>query len=207
MSRLTNRQYQWQTMLAMTVYVVLLLLVWPLARTVDSLLLKLLFALTPMVPMLYLFTLMARRIRDSDELEQRMHLIALGVACIVVGALSLTGGFLASAHVLKLDGSILVWVFPVMLASYGIARSVLVRRYGGDMFACDDAGLPMHVRALLVGVLMAGIALFAYLKHDDRAWGMFSGMAFVFLVFGAFRWIGRWRKAVASRNDQAQAPR
>lgn len=200
MSRLFNRQYQWQTMLAMTVYVAVLLLVWPLARTVDSLLLKLLFALTPMVPMLYLFVLMARRIRDSDELEQRMHLIALGVASVVVGALSLVGGFLAAAHVLKLDGSILIWVFPVMLASYGMARSIVVRRYGGDMFACEEAGLSMHVRALLVGLLMAGIALFAYLKRDERAWGMLAGMACVFVVVGVARWIGQWRKRAASKG-------
>ena len=184
MSRLTQRQYHWRTMLVMTIYIALLLLVWPLARTVESLGLKLIFALAPMLPMLYLFVLMARRIRDSDELEQRMHLIALGVATMVVGALSLLGGFLAAAHVLSLDGSVLIWVFPVMLGSYGLARSVVVRRYGGDMFACDDPGVPMHIRAFLVGLLMAGIALFAYLRNDDRAWGMFAGMAFVFLLVG-----------------------
>lgn len=206
MNRLSNRRYQWQVMLVMTAYVVLLLLVWPLARTAESLWLKMFFALTPMLPMLYLFVLMARRIKDSDELEQRMHLIALGVATVVVGVLSLIGGFLAAAHALKLDGSILIWVFPVMLASYGIARSVVMRRYGGDMFTCDEPGLPMHIRALLVGLMMAGIALFAYLKHDDQAWGMLAGMACVCLIFGAFRWIRRKRKSAADKPDQTGTP-
>ncbi len=200
MNRLSKRQYQWQTMLVMTVYVVVLLLVWPLARTAESLLAKLLFALTPMLPMLYLFVLMARRIRDSDELEQRMHLIALGVATVVIGALSLIGGFLAAAHVLTLDGAILIWVFPVMLASYGIARSIVVRRYGGDMFACEETGMPFHLRALLVGLLMAGIAVFAYLKGNDRAWGICAGMALVFIIVGIARWIGARRKVAVSAS-------
>ncbi len=205
MTRLSNKQYQWQTMLLMTAYIMLLLLVWPLARTTDSLLLKLLFALTPVVPMLYMFVLMARRIRDSDELEQRMHLIALGVSCVVVGVLSLAGGFLAAANVFSIDGSILIWVFPVMLASYGIARAVILRRYGGDMFGCDDPGLPMHLRALLVGALMAGIAVFAYFKQSDQAWGLFAGMALVFVIFGVARWINHSRKQRAGRADQQGA--
>jgi hypothetical protein len=207
MNRLSNKQYQWQTMLAMTVYVAVLLLVWPLARTVDSLLLKLLFALTPTVPMFFMFVLMARRIRDSDELEQRMHLIALGVSSVVVGALSLVGGFLAAAHVLKLDGSVLIWVFPLMLVSYGLAHVIVVRRYGGDMFACSEPGLPLHIRAFMVSLMMAGIALFAYLKHDDMAWGIFAGMALAFLVVGAARLLTRWRKRVASDDGHAGMPR
>lgn len=207
MNRLSNKQYQWQTMLAMIVYIVVLLLVWPLARTVDSLLLKLLFALTPTVPMFYMFVLMARRIRDSDELEQRMHLIALGVSSVVVGALSLVGGFLAAANVLKLDGSVLIWVFPLMLVSYGLAHVIVVRRYGGDMFACSEPGLPLHIRAFVVGLMMAGIALFAYLKHDYLGWRIFAGMALVFLVVGAARLLTRWRKRAASDLGNKGMPR
>lgn len=207
MNRLSQKQYQWQTMLTMTVYVVVLLLVWPLARSVDSLTLKLLFALTPTVPMFYMFVLMARRIRDSDELEQRMHLIALGVASVVVGALSLIGGFLAAAHVLQLDGSVLIWVFPVMLFSYGFAHVIVVRRYGGDMFACAESGLPLHIRAFAVGLMMAGIALFAYIKHDYLGWGIFVGMALAFVLVGAVRLVIRWRKRDASHVGNARMPR
>ena len=207
MNHLFNKQYQWQTMLVMTVYVAALLLVWPMAKTVDSFALKLLFALTPMLPMLYLFLLMARRIRDSDELEQRMHLIALGVATIVIGALSLIGGFLAAAHVLDMDGSILIWVFPVMLTSYGLAHLVVSRRYGGEMLACGgNPGLPLYIRAFFVAALMGAIAIWAYLRRDDQAWGMLVGMAAVFLVVGIVRLIQLWRRArVAPRSDDAEA--
>ncbi len=209
MKRLSNRQYQWGAMLSMTAYVALVLLVWPLAREVDGLVFKLLLALTPVLPMLYLFALMARRIRDSDELQQRMHLVALGIATLITGAWSLVGGFLSAAHVLTLDGSILIWVFPVMLASYDVARMILVRRYGGDMLACDaDASVPMHVRTFVAAILMAAIAVFAHVKHDDLAWGMFTGMALVFVAFGVLLLIRRRRRSRASQGrDDAVASR
>jgi len=196
MTRMTTRRYQRQSMAAMVAYVALLLLVWPLARTADGLTLKMLAALAPVVPMLWLFVLMARHIRDSDELEQRMHLMALGVATVVTAVFSLIGGFLATAHVVALDGSVLVWVFPLMMASYGIARMVLVQRYGGEPLACAGTGIPLYQRLLLVAFLMGGVALVAWTKNDMQAWGVFCGMACVFAVFGVLlgwrRWY-RWR--------------
>lgn len=206
MTRLSTRRYQWQSMLAMVVYVALLLLVWPLARTAQGFAIKLVLALAPVLPMLWLFTLMARHIRDSDELEQRMHLMALGVATMITAAFSLMGGFLVAAHVVQLDGSILIWVFPLMMASYGLARSVLVRRYGGEMFACDgDSAVPMPQRLLLVAVMMGGVALFAHVKHDRQAWGMFLGMACVFAAAGAVMLLRRWRRGRAGEREDPQA--
>ncbi len=67
MPRLSDKQYQRQSMLAMTAYVAVMLGVWPLVRTVTGLPLKMLLALAPVLPMLYMIGLMARRIRDSDE--------------------------------------------------------------------------------------------------------------------------------------------
>ncbi|WP_426687829.1 hypothetical protein [Rhodanobacter ginsengiterrae] len=205
MSRLSNKSYQWQTLLSMVVYVALLLLVWPLARTVDGVAARGVLALAPVAPMLYLFMLMARRIRDSDELEQRMHLVALGVATMLTAALSLVGGFLAAAHVLAIDGSILIWVFPVLMASYGATRSMLVRRYGGDMFACEgESGIPTHVRAFLAALLMAAVAIFARVKQDSHAAGIFVGMTAVFLIFAVFRLIShrQRQKAAAARGGE-----
>jgi hypothetical protein len=202
MTRLSNKSYQWQTLLSMSVYVALLLLVWPLASTVDGWVAKGLLALAPVLPMLYLFALMARRIRESDELEQRMHLVALGVATMLAASLSLVGGFLAASHVLAIDGSILIWVFPLMMAGYGITRSLLVRRYGGDMFACaGDSGIPGYVRALLVAALMAMVAVFAYVKKDDQSWGVFAGMAAASLVLGGIQLLRRRRRKSAFADD------
>ena len=80
MRRFTEKQYQRQLMIAMV------LLAWPSAKTTGSVPLKLALALLPAALMLYVIGLMARRILHSDELEQRTHLAALGVAIVMLAA-------------------------------------------------------------------------------------------------------------------------
>lgn len=181
MRRLTPRQYNLQVAVTMTVYVVVMVLVWPLIRTAPGLLLKTLLAVVPVLPMLYVIALMARLVRDSDELEQRTHLLALGVATAVVGALSMLGGFLVAGGVLKLDGAILIWVFPVLMMVYSAARWWLVTRvYGGTMaMECDGSqGMLLRHRILLALGLMGFIALVAWWRGDldDTLFGMLCGI-------------------------------
>ncbi len=192
MSRLSHKQYQRHVMLAMSVYVGFMLLVWPAVRHMQSTPLKVLLALAPVLPMLYVIALMARRIRDSDELEQRTHLVALGVATAVVGAASLVGGFLAAAHVAPLDGTVLIWVFPLMMLSYGTTRSWVGRRYGMSLSCEQDAeGMPMYLRLLTMAAALALLALLGHRELDDTGLGIVCGMAVAFAVLGA--WLGASR--------------
>ncbi|HEY8682402.1 MAG TPA: hypothetical protein VIM06_04465 [Rhodanobacter sp.] len=194
MPRLSNKQYQRQSMLAMAAYVAVMLGVWPLVRTVTGVPLKVLLALAPVLPMLYVIALMARRIRDSDELEQRMHLIALGVATGLVGALSMIGGFLASAQVWHLDGAILIWVFPALMFCYGITRWWVARRYGVSL-ACDgESRVPLHLRFLLMAIVTGVAAWWFRRSPDDRSLGMLCGMAAGFAVLGVVLGIVHWRR-------------
>ena len=82
MKRLTDRAYQLRVSVAMTLYVVAMLGVWPVARAAPALWLKASLTLVPVVPMLYVIGLLARKIAQSDELEQRTHLVGLGVGHI-----------------------------------------------------------------------------------------------------------------------------
>lgn len=197
MARLDNKRYQVQVLIAMTVYVIVLLSVWPLARTVTYAPAKWLLALAPVLPMLYVIALMARRIRDCDEMEQRTHLVALGASTAVVGALSLVGGFLATAKVVAIDGSILIWVFPVMMACYGVARWWALRQYGGSLACESDAILPEAWRMGLVAVTIVVVGVFAWFKHDAGTTGVFIGMASAFVLILAIKGLSYWRK----RND------
>lgn len=194
MSRLSDKQYQRQSMLAMTAYVAVMLGVWPLVRTVTSLPLKVLLALAPVLPMLYVIVLMGRRIRDSDELEQRTHLIALGVATGVVGALSVIGGFLASARVWELDGSILIWVFPALLFGYGITRAWVARRYGANLVCDEDSRVPMYQRFGLLAALFGALAWWFRHSLDDNRLGMLCGIAAGFALLGLIFGLARWRR-------------
>jgi hypothetical protein len=183
-------------MIAMSVYVALLLLVWPLARETAALPFKILCALAPVVPLLYVIALMARRILQSDELEQRTHLIGLGVATAVISIFCIAGGFLAVSKVITQDvaGLVLLWVFPILVLTYSGARAWVARRYGGG--GCDDEESPLYQRFLAAAALVAAVAAYAYFyKHDlfmtDFALGMASALALGALVFGLRQWSKR----------------
>lgn len=115
---------------SMLAYALVVGLLFPLAGHVQAQWLKALIAITPMLPLTAAMVAMMRMVMRSDELEQRLHLIALSVASGVVGLLSMTGGFLAAAHVVRLDGTILIWVFPVLMVAFGLSRWCAARIYG-----------------------------------------------------------------------------
>lgn len=138
MARFDTRRFNVYVMLLMAVYVALMLLVWPHVRDAGDVSWKVLLAVSPTVPVALVVWLMARRIVLADELEQRLHLVALGVATAVVGTASLIAGFLAMAKVWHGDGSELFWVFPLLCLVYGSTRLGLHRHVTGawDFWGC-----------------------------------------------------------------------
>ncbi|MBD8874253.1 hypothetical protein IHE47_15650 [Rhodanobacter sp. DHB23] len=205
MRRFTERQYQRQVMAAMILYVGFMLLAWPWVKTTGNLPLKLLLALAPAALMLYVIALLARRILHSDELEQRTHLVALGVATALVGAASLVGGFLAAAKLVQLDGIVLIWVFPLQLVAYGITRWLLGRRYGHDM-ACAESSFSFRQRLALMLALVAAVALATWLRHDDFDIGMLAGMGSALVLVLAWQGYRYWRRRHASRGASDGEP-
>ena len=187
MVRLSQRAHQRRVMVAMAIYVALFLWVWPLARSADALWLKTIYALTPAPPVMYVIWLMARRVLAGHELEQRTHLVGLGVAAAAVSIYGLGAGFLAAAHVLAPDwaATALVWIFPLLLIVYAVARAYAARRYGGG--ACDDDGAPRALQFLYIAVVFAAIAAYIYWRHGDaQDTGLAVGMATGMLVGGVF---------------------
>ena len=194
MSGFSQKQYEWRVLAAMGLYTACMLLEWPLVRTVAGLPLKCLLALVPVVPMVYVIALMARRIRASDELEQQTHLIVLGIATAVVGALSLIGGFLSVANVLKLDGSILIWVFPALMFCYGMARWRVARRYGGDVFCEGDSSAAKYVRFALVGGVLLAAAWLCRSTLDALRLGFLCGAGMGLVGLGVVLAIAQHRR-------------
>lgn len=200
MSRFSEKQYTPRVLVAMAIYTAFMLLAWPLVRTTASFPLKVCLALVPVVPMLYVIGLMFRRIRESDELEQRMHLVGLGAATAVVGALSLVGGFLSAAGAVKLDGTVLIWIFPITIGCYGITRWWVSRRYGVDAACDDNATVPRYVWFLLAGCIALAAAWFERHSLDDMSEGFLCGAGSGFLVLGLISGIMRWQRGGQSHD-------
>jgi hypothetical protein len=201
MTRLSKTQYDLRVFAAMTVYVALVVGLLPQAQKASAQSAHLVYSLAPTLPLLYVVWLMGKRILSSDELEQRTHLIGLGVASAIVGVFSLIGGFLAITGALSqtTTATLLLWVFPLMLVSYGFARLWAVRRYGSEL--CDDGdGIPVHTRCFIGSILLGATTLWAYWRHaDDFGLGMLCGMTGALAVAGT---VLVWRRR--RRNGETE---
>jgi hypothetical protein len=131
MQRYTKKSYRRHMWVLMAIYVALIFFEWPQAGRATYLPWKIVLAIVPALPVIAVICLMAKLVMHSDELEQRLYLSALSVATGVVAIASMVGGFLCSAGVFKLDGDILIWVFPALCMTYGVAHVLFARRYGG----------------------------------------------------------------------------
>jgi hypothetical protein len=184
MSSQSLNRYQSRMTLTFTLYAIFMLFVWPAVRTVQSFPLKVLLAIAPAIPIVYMLRLAAQHISASDEFEQRTHLISLGVAVGVVSALSIVGGFLSVAGVMKLDGSVLLWVFPALSFSYSIARWRVMRSYGESMWGECAHSLWLSLNLVLVGAFMLAVAWLCRLKLSGYPLGFIYGTGAAFLGMG-----------------------
>lgn len=205
MARFTDRQYQRQVSVTMVVYVCAMLLVWPLTRSTPELWMKALLACVPAIPMLYVIALLARKILGSDEMEQRAHLLALGVATGVVGAMSMVGGLLAAAGAVPLEGSVLIWVFPVLIISYSISHWwIITRRYGGSTECGAESSRTVWNFLIVMSLIIGMVALVSWWQGrlDDTRLGMLAGMTVSVVAMCTF-WTIRsvWRRKQARRHE------
>jgi uncharacterized protein YjeT (DUF2065 family) len=108
----------------------LFLSVYLVKRGIDSVPLRALVAVLPALAIAFLMRAALRYLREIDELQRRIETEAIGIASLLVSLLYFAGGLLQKAKVFDLDAAMaMIWVFPLICASYGIAKMVLTRRY------------------------------------------------------------------------------
>ena len=128
-SRAIERRYAREFMPAMVAYVLVMLYVWPLQKTMDAGWLKLATALLPVLPIAWAIVACIRYVLGSDELERRQHLEALAIGVAIVSVASVALGFLAAANVWAADGALMLLLFyPALCVTYGATRCRLVWR-------------------------------------------------------------------------------
>jgi hypothetical protein len=192
LSRSIHQRYQREFWPAMAAYMAIMFLLWPLLPQVHNELLKIALAVLPVLPVLFVVRAMVRLVLGSDELEQRIHLIGLAIAATVVSTLSLVGGFLAAADVIKLDGAILIWVWPILVVVYAAGRGWASRRYGGDVMC--NSGIAWHWRVLLAALGFAAIAGLGRHQLLDYQLGMLCGMSVALAAWALVLGVLHWRK-------------
>ncbi|HUD42838.1 MAG TPA: hypothetical protein VMR06_12680 [Dokdonella sp.] len=124
-----ERRYGREMALAAVLYVAAMLTAWPLALRTDAASLRAVLALLPVLPAALMLRAIYRHVRDSDELQRRLHLEALAISASAVSLVSMALGFLAAAKVIVLGGDVLLWVFPVLAGVFGVVRCWIQWRY------------------------------------------------------------------------------
>ena len=128
-----KRQYMREFLPAMGGYMLalpvsILLLLWvdlPIALQVVVALLP----VVPMVPMVMVMRAMLRHMLRQDEMQQRIELQAVAITCAVIGIATFSLGFLQNVRLLPSPPWLLLWVLPLMIGSYGVARALVSRGY------------------------------------------------------------------------------
>lgn len=125
-----RKRYLREFLPPMVGYVIALFVsIWLLKR-VDEPGLRALVALLPVPPIGMALRAIIRYIRDVDELQQRIELEAVSFAAAFVSMVYIAGGFLQLAKVIDIpSGVAMIWVFPLICVSYGMAKLVVARRF------------------------------------------------------------------------------
>ena len=111
--------------IAMLAYVVSLPISLALLDKVDQPL-KTVVALIPLIPAAFALIAYLRFLGRMDELGRRIQLEALAFALGAAGMLTLAYGFLENVGFPQLS---YIWVFPVMIALWGIGGAIASYRY------------------------------------------------------------------------------
>lgn len=126
----SQRRYTRRMLMGTGSYVLLLSISILWLLRIEAPALRALVALLPVAPVALMLRTMVQFIREVDELQQRIELEAICIAAGLVSLLYMTGGFLQAAGVIDVPVSAaMFWVFPLVCVTYGIAKSVVARRF------------------------------------------------------------------------------
>ena len=125
MKRATKR-YLREFSMSMTVYVILILAsTFTISKITDSPW-RILIALLPVIPAIFMVIAFIRYLNGIDELQQRIQLMAIGFAAGVTGLATFAYGFLENIGFPHLP---LVWIFPMIIFLWGLGTTYFSRKY------------------------------------------------------------------------------
>lgn len=121
-----NRTYMRQMIVAMGFYVVLVIVsVWLIGRMEETIW-RIPIALLPVIPAAFALRAFIRYLNSIDEFMQKMQLNAIAITAGATGMITFAYGFLENAGLPRLSWT---FIFPLMIAIWGIALTAIERRY------------------------------------------------------------------------------
>lgn len=125
-----SRRYLRDITPAMIGYIAVMLVWKRLLGAVQMPLLRVLIALLPALLLVWIMRALVRYVRDCDELQRRIELESGAVAALMLCIVYMTLGFLQTAALIDIPSKVaMLWVFPSLCFSYGLAKVFIGRRY------------------------------------------------------------------------------
>ena len=126
-----RRRYLREFLPPMAGYVVAILgSVWLLKQHVEDPSLRALVALSPVPFVALAMRAIVRHIRDTDEMQRRIEVESVSFATALVSLAYFAAGLLQAAKVIDIPSSAaMIWVFPLICLTYGIAKVFISRRF------------------------------------------------------------------------------
>ena len=127
MVKTAERQYRREFFSAMAAYVVVVIVSITLINiSPGTAWWRVPLALTPVIPAIFGIIAYMRFVGRMDELQRRIQFEGLAFGFGVAGILTFSYGFLENVGFPHIN---LLWVFPWMIALWGIGTGIAARRY------------------------------------------------------------------------------
>ena len=87
---------------------------------------QIIISIIPALPVIFVIIALMRLLRDSDELQQRVNLLAVTFSAVLTGLISFSYGFLENIGFPKMPTFA---VLPMLFVFWGIGLGYFTRRY------------------------------------------------------------------------------
>lgn len=121
------QRYLKEFFFAMSMYVVFLIASVTLLKNYEfSRVWQIVISLAPALPVVFVIIAIMRLLTNSDEMQQRVHLLATTFSAVLTGLLTFSYGFLENIGFPKLPTFA---VFPMLFVLWGIGLGYFTKRY------------------------------------------------------------------------------
>lgn len=122
-----RKRYRREFFISMAAYTVTLIFSITVLRRVElTQNFKVILTLIPAIPVAFVLIAVMRAVRDSDELQQRVHLLATTFAAVITGLVTFTYGFLENIGFPKFSTFL---ILPMLFFFWGISLTWFSKRY------------------------------------------------------------------------------
>ena len=121
------RRYVKEFLVAMTMYVLILIASVSLLNNLDlTRVWQIIISLAPALPIILVIIAILRLLRDSDELQQRVHLLSTTFSAVLTGFITFSYGFLENIGFPHFPT---LWILPMLFMLWGLGLAYFTRRY------------------------------------------------------------------------------